>query len=76
MYTSCILSEIFVGPGKMMKFMKKNMIQSISTDAWDIGVFEFEGSLYFGLSQLGEERFRMFKWISGRLVSLNGFSCM
>ncbi|XP_046854789.1 uncharacterized protein LOC124447841 [Xenia sp. Carnegie-2017] len=57
----------------MMKFMKKNMIQSISTDAWDIGVFEFEGSLYFGLSQLGDERFRMFKWISGSFKDYQNF---
>ncbi|CAB4042239.1 Hypothetical predicted protein, partial [Paramuricea clavata] len=48
--------------GKMVKFMKKNMFQSISTDAWDIEVFKIGDSLYFGLSQLGRASFQIYKW--------------
>ena len=46
--------------------MKKNMFQSISTDAWDIEVFEVGSSLFFGLSQLGLANFELYKWLDGR----------
>jgi hypothetical protein len=49
-----------------VQFVKKNIFQSISTDAWDIEVFNIDGSLFFGLSQLGHASFRIFKWFTDR----------
>ena len=63
-HTLCI--SVCLATGKMVKFMKKNMFQSISTDAWDIEVFNIDGSLYFGLSQLGRASFQIYKWYENR----------
>lgn len=51
-----------IGDGKMIKFMKKDMIQSLKMDAWDVGTFRIDGTLYFGLSQLGTGSFIVHKW--------------
>lgn len=55
----------------MVKFMKKNMFQSISTDAWDVEVFNIDGSLFFGLSQLGVAYFQIYKWYSNRYAVIS-----
>ncbi|XP_028395337.1 thrombospondin-type laminin G domain and EAR repeat-containing protein-like [Dendronephthya gigantea] len=62
---------------RMVKFMIKNMFQTISTDAWDIEVFQAGNSLFFGLSQLGLANFQLYKWLDGSFkkyqeLKLNG----
>ncbi|XP_048575803.1 thrombospondin-type laminin G domain and EAR repeat-containing protein isoform X1 [Nematostella vectensis] len=46
----------------MTKFMKRYMIQTLYTDAWDLGTFYIGQQLFLGVSQLGSKSFVVYKW--------------
>lgn len=53
---------------KMMKFKKKNMIQDVEIDAWDLHSFTWQQNTYLGISKLHSKTFALFKWVYNRLV--------
>lgn len=46
----------------LTKFTKKLMIQTLYTDAWDLGSFYIKDQLFMGVSQLGSKSFVIYKW--------------
>ena len=47
----------------LTRFTKKSMIQTIYTDAWDMGAFYIGDQLYMGVSQLGSvNSFIIYRW--------------
>ena len=46
----------------MTQFMKQYMIQTLYTDAWDLGTFYIAKQLFLGVSQLGSKSFVVYRW--------------
>lgn len=46
----------------MTQFMKQYMIQTLYTDAWDLGTFYIGKRLFLGMSKLGDEHFVIYQW--------------